>query len=283
MGQASSTVLQDAIEKYKTKICRTKASSSCDWIPNPNVDATRRFIGLSFAGTETAVGEPFGTWSRSHIGEWYTLKDHAAFVAFGLGIPIRVAFEQNSLILAKCQQATGPVQGEMVAAGVVTEVDPNKAKTWSHAVSEVWRFFTAFVKNVLADGLPSWRTVFYHRIEFQSFGEKISAAMESVQPHHPSYVHWYVLVMGTHPQHQGKGHGAEIMKHIGVLADGAGRACFLECGESNRVFYEKMGYRIIAKETVHDPVDPKGEPLLTYAMLRTPNNNETNQNRLKHD
>ena len=330
MGQTSSSstsVLQEAVVTYKTKICNnnkrqqhssqdqdgggggeeTTTTFSSWFVPNPHVDDIRKFIGISFAGTESVVGEPFGTWSRSHIGNWYTLNHHAAMVAFGLGIPIQMAFAKQSLILAKyvsasvssttttattanansdknnnnnilstttSQKRNEEKQQQLVAAAVVMEVDKKRETTFLGQLWETWLFLCGLVKNFIADGgwrAIGWKMIYHHRHEFLGFGQKISAAMESVEPHHPTDVHWYVLVMGTHPDYQKQGHGAEVMNHIAALADDANRTCFLECGDTNRDFYDKMGYQLVSSQVVQDPFDTKGEPLRTYAMVRPPN------------
>ena len=275
MGQINSTLLQEAITTYKTVICQQsdETKSLGRWIPNPNVDEARRLIGKSFAGTETVVGEPFGTWSRSHFGDWYTLDQHASLVSFGLGIPVRVAFQNHALILAKSASTKGADDardGEMAAVAVVTEVDKSQSKTWIGTVYESWQFFVALLKNIYVDGFSDMRKTFLHRHDYSMFGEKISAAMDSMQPHHPTQIHWYVMVIGTHPEHQGKGYGTALMNLIAMLADRAGRTVFLECGESNRAFYDKMGYQLVATEIVKDPVNSEGKPLTTYAMMRSP-------------
>lgn len=76
--------------------------------------------------------------------------------------------------------------------------------------------------------------------------------------------HWYLQILGTHPDAQGKGLGTAAIEVGTAKADAAGLPVYLETmSESNVAYYEKRGFTIA--ETI------EFEPELTiWAMLRQP-------------
>jgi GNAT superfamily N-acetyltransferase len=67
-------------------------------------------------------------------------------------------------------------------------------------------------------------------------------AMEKLHPPEP---HWYLSLLGTHPDHQGKGFGSAVVAPGIAAADAAGVGCYLESSkEANVPFYERLGFRV---------------------------------------
>jgi GNAT superfamily N-acetyltransferase len=67
--------------------------------------------------------------------------------------------------------------------------------------------------------------------------------LEKMRPRQP---HWYILVLGAHPDHQGKGLGGELLKPILQKADEENVAVYLECSNPRSLdFYDKHGFRVI--------------------------------------
>lgn len=83
---------------------------------------------------------------------------------------------------------------------------------------------------------------------------------------HPPEPHWYLALLGTHPDHQGRGLGTAVVAPGLAAADHAGVGCYLESSkESNVPYYRRLGFKVI--ETV-DAGGPGGPRL--WLMWREP-------------
>jgi len=61
---------------------------------------------------------------------------------------------------------------------------------------------------------------------------------------------WYLVYLGTRPRGRGKGHARKLIEHVTEMADGEGRACYLESSNaSNPPIYRKFGFE--TRRTVH--------------------------------
>lgn len=73
---------------------------------------------------------------------------------------------------------------------------------------------------------------------------------------HPTDPHWYLHVLGVHPDRAGQGHGGALLRELLRLAGSDGRPCWLETAkESNLGFYRRFGF-----ELVHTLPTPRGGP-----------------------
>lgn len=89
------------------------------------------------------------------------------------------------------------------------------------------------------------------------------SALERAHPHDPP--HWYLALLGTDPDHQGKGYGSAVLSPILDRCDGEGVHAFLESSkERNLPFYERHGFEVTNQLTF----GPGGPPL--WQMLREP-------------
>jgi GNAT superfamily N-acetyltransferase len=71
------------------------------------------------------------------------------------------------------------------------------------------------------------------------------ALLSQVEKVHPKEPHWYLAVLGTAPEHQGKGVGSALMKPILDRCDGEGVPAYLESSkESNIPFYKRHGFEV---------------------------------------
>ncbi|HEY4376163.1 MAG TPA: GNAT family N-acetyltransferase [Acidimicrobiales bacterium] len=63
---------------------------------------------------------------------------------------------------------------------------------------------------------------------------------------HPDDVpHWYLAVIGTDPDHQGKGLGSALIHHVTDRCDEEGIPCYLESSkEKNVPFYARHGFEV---------------------------------------
>ncbi len=62
---------------------------------------------------------------------------------------------------------------------------------------------------------------------------------------HPKEPHYYLALLGTHPEHQGKGKGSAAMAPVLARADSEGIGCYLESSkEENLSLYERHGFSV---------------------------------------
>ncbi len=82
--------------------------------------------------------------------------------------------------------------------------------------------------------------------------------------HHPKERHWYLQMLGTEPQWQGRGAGAEVMAPVLERCDDEGERAYLESSkERNIPFYVRHGFEVTAEVRV-----PRGP--VVWAMWRDP-------------
>jgi len=80
------------------------------------------------------------------------------------------------------------------------------------------------------------------------FGRNLPRALRmlsSIEKAHPKGPHNYLAVLGTDPDHQGKGTGSALVAHVTDRADEEGMPCYLESSkESNLPFYGRHGFEV---------------------------------------
>jgi GNAT superfamily N-acetyltransferase len=87
-------------------------------------------------------------------------------------------------------------------------------------------------------------------------------AVEAEHPHDPG--HWYLTVLGTHPDHQGKGVGADLVRAVTDRCDQEGLPAYLESSkEANVAFYARLGFE------AREPFALGGSPPM-WPMWREP-------------
>jgi GNAT superfamily N-acetyltransferase len=93
-------------------------------------------------------------------------------------------------------------------------------------------------------------------------GLRAANAIEAV---HFTQPHWYLAVLGTAPEHRGKGVSAAVMSPILRQCDAAGIPAYLESSNAvNLPLYERRGFRVTRKLVL-----PGGGPPI-WPMLRQP-------------
>ncbi len=92
-------------------------------------------------------------------------------------------------------------------------------------------------------------------------GLAVQAAMKKARP---AEEHWYLAMLGTHPDHQGRGLGSTVLQPVLERCDLDGTGAYLESSKLENIpFYERHGFRVTGTVT------PAGSPPLTL-MWRDP-------------
>jgi ribosomal protein S18 acetylase RimI-like enzyme len=90
--------------------------------------------------------------------------------------------------------------------------------------------------------------------------------MTDVEEQHPREPHYYLAVLGTDPDHQGRGLGSAAIAPTMARADEEGVGCYLESSkEANVPFYRRHGFEVTG---THDIAGGKGPRL--WLMWRDP-------------
>jgi ribosomal protein S18 acetylase RimI-like enzyme len=91
----------------------------------------------------------------------------------------------------------------------------------------------------------------------------VLSAVEKTHPKDPP--HWYLAVLGTEPDAQGKGAGSAVLQPGLQQCDAQGEPAYLESSkEKNIPFYERHGFRVTEEIAL-----PKGGPPV-WGMWRDP-------------
>ncbi|HXY28946.1 MAG TPA: GNAT family N-acetyltransferase [Acidimicrobiales bacterium] len=90
-------------------------------------------------------------------------------------------------------------------------------------------------------------------------------ALTHVEHLHPKEPHWYLGVLGTRPQFQGRGVGSALLAPVLERCDAEGLPAYLESSkESNLAFYARHGFAVTAEVML-----PGGGPPV-WPMWREP-------------
>jgi len=92
----------------------------------------------------------------------------------------------------------------------------------------------------------------------------VFAVLDEMGRHHPDEPHWYLPVVGTLPEMQGRGFGAAVISAVLEICDRTGVPAYLEATtERNRALYARLGFVATAEIQAADC------PPMT-AMVRRP-------------
>lgn len=90
-------------------------------------------------------------------------------------------------------------------------------------------------------------------------------AFARMEHHHPKEPHWYLMVLGTEPELQGRGVGSALLRPVLDRCDREGTLAWLESSkERNLPFYRRHGFELV--ETL--PLPGGGPPV--WLMGRPP-------------
>ena len=87
-----------------------------------------------------------------------------------------------------------------------------------------------------------------------SFGRRLPRALRTlaaIEKVHPREPHWYLAVLGTHPDHQGRGLGSSVLQPVLARCDEEGVPAYLESSkERNIPFYRRHGFQVTGEVTL---------------------------------
>lgn len=93
---------------------------------------------------------------------------------------------------------------------------------------------------------------------------RVTRAVREIERHHPAELHFYLSVVGTDPELQGRGIGSALLAPVLEHCDARAMPAFLECSkESNVRFYSHHGFAVTDRIEL-----PEGPPL--WLMWRQP-------------
>jgi len=100
--------------------------------------------------------------------------------------------------------------------------------------------------DVANEELRSSQSAEYAAVFTEQLGERITLAGqlgEAMRSHRPDEPHWYLGILGTHPDRQNQGLGSTVLRAMQAKADRFGIPTFLESSNPrNYGFYQRHGY-----------------------------------------
>ena len=94
--------------------------------------------------------------------------------------------------------------------------------------------------------------------------EEVGSVLGEMEAYHPSEPCWYLPLIGVDPCHQGRGLGAQLMKHALAKCDEAGLPAYLESSNpANISLYERHGFEVMGK--IQSATSPAVHPMYRAA------------------
>ena len=91
--------------------------------------------------------------------------------------------------------------------------------------------------------------------------EEVSSVLAQMQGYHPEDDCWYLPLIGIDPGHQGRGFGAQLMKHALACCDEAGLPAYLESSNpANISLYQRFGFEVMGR--IETETSPPVHPML---------------------
>lgn len=93
---------------------------------------------------------------------------------------------------------------------------------------------------------------------------QVVSLMDKMGSYHPAEPHWYLPLIGVDPCHQGRGHGAALLKAALKQCDEAGQLAYLESTNPKSIgLYERHGFELLGSIQ-------EGDSPTIFPMLRRP-------------
>ncbi|MCU1453936.1 MAG: GCN5-related N-acetyltransferase [Acidimicrobiales bacterium] len=145
-------------------------------------------------------------------------------------------------------------QQRIAHGGVLMDAEATGAALW--APPDLWK---ATPGGILREVAPALR-LFRHRLPRAL---RTLTYMEQRHPKQPP--HWYLAVLGTHPDQQGKGVGSALIRHVLDRCDEEGLPAYLESSKERNVpFYARHGFE------AGEPIQLPGGGPPVWPMWREP-------------
>jgi ribosomal protein S18 acetylase RimI-like enzyme len=233
-------------------------------------DEARTVIGRAFAGTDKAPADPIFAFLTAPLGPMKQ-DDLNILATFMLGFAVYEPLQlfKNCLYIGERDAASG----DLMSCMLLREYDPNEKASWFVGLKKAWYSFSCFVQ-MRSGGVPDLYTDPKRKPQEKQLMANADNLDKTMQIWHKEHgvaeKHWYVCLLGVHPDHQGKGLGRKIIERLNDSADSKSMKCYLECsGAKNQAFYEKCGYTKHADVVLTDPTD-KSRSLDGKIMIRQP-------------
>jgi ribosomal protein S18 acetylase RimI-like enzyme len=86
----------------------------------------------------------------------------------------------------------------------------------------------------------------------ESAGPRLQGLTRMVS-HHPEEPHFYLMLLGTHPAHQGQGLGGALLRPMLERCDAQGLVAYLESSNPRNIaFYERHGFEVLCEVKLAD-------------------------------
>lgn len=200
-------------------------------------------IGRAFCGTATTPAEAALHWS---LGPELTTPDD----------PERNDVGRFCMEMGLCTR--GPLSttlaardgaGNIAAVAVVQKLGCAPPES---TCMDAIRIIATVVPMVLSGKMPK---ALQSDPGVQRRGSLLTPAFARLHETHADFPHIYLVMIGTDPPHQGKGHGAALLRAVNCIADVAGVPVYLETGPANRSLYEHFGFAVVGETTICEKTD----------------------------
>ena len=260
------TTSSDALLRPSVAVAKNILQQTPDWVVHQDLEPARDLMAKAFSS-----GEPVVDWLSRDLNIPHNDIDSRTRLdcfKFLMSFPVRDGLSKGSIVIGK---GSSEEDGAMECGILFREYDPatdgkkSLAKDIKSVVSSLKMYFgmgKAARRVGPFQGFFSEPTQAY--FTKGSFYDNVSSGFHS--KYGPTTPHWYITAVGVDPESQGKGHGKNLMRKMGSLADRVGMDVYLECaGSKNKGFYEKMGFEEVGKEYLNDGTGEKQE---IYLMIR---------------
>lgn len=257
--------LEESLRQY------IQSDSKHQWTLDADKEAIRQAIGAAFAGTDKVLGEPTWVWGLSHIKN-LDLKEKVHWVRFMMSFAfLNDLLQTNYFHLSSVDDdESSTIKSFVTVQEYDTEV---KRSIWFAKFRAKIRFTFDAIRLMISykEEVPTLFKAAERKEDSKRFNGKMGNFEEKTkQWHHevlPAGSHWYVHMVGVNPEYQGRGQGKAMMTKLNELADAKGQLMYLEAGDRNRKFYEKMGFEVVRSEPLVDPQD-KEDVFVMHIMTR---------------